>query len=63
MRTPSEIDVKSKHGVRQASEIRTVITMRLYSDQGELHTVSCDVECATAKSLIALLNRAKGKWI
>ena len=61
IKTPSEIDVKSKQGVK-ASESRTVITMRLYSDQVELHTVICNVECATAKSLIVLLNRAKGKW-
>ena len=60
IKTPSEIDVKSKQGVK-ASESRTVITMRLHSDQVELHRVICNVECAMAKSLIALLNRAKGK--
>jgi hypothetical protein len=61
MKTLSEIDVKSKQGVK-ASESRTVITMRIYSEQVELHRVICNVECATAKSLIALLSRAKGKW-
>ena len=61
IKTPSEIDVKSKPGVK-ASESRAAITMRLYSDQVELHRVICNVEGATAKSLIALLNRAKGKW-
>ena len=61
IKTPSEIDVKSKQGVK-VSESRTVMTMRLYSDQVELYRVICNVECATAKSLIALLNRAKGKW-
>src|SRR5882757_3551903 len=52
IKTPSEIDVKSKPGVK-ASESRAAITMRLYSDQGELHRVICNVEGATAKSLIA----------